>query len=191
LKASLRNINMNCPSKTDEDILLNPTWNQNPPRFAADLTTCQDLNGIANARELGDADQLCGGAKGLRRCEVDPNQFQEKEKQSTAALGKGVEGPQIGAVVPFFVMKTEVLTLVLGPYTRTITTSKDCNQAGASTADQTLPWTTLRSWACWILSVLCTSMAMSFLSGERTWSNAAAKVAVSSENPRLTNKYNT
>ena len=89
---------MNCPSKTDEDILLNPTWNQNPPRFAADLTTCQDLNGIANARELGHADQLSGGAKGLRRCEVDQNQFQEKEKQSTAALGKGVEGPQNGAV---------------------------------------------------------------------------------------------
>lgn len=180
---------MNCPSKTDEDILLNPTWNQNPPRFAADLTTCQDLNGIANSRELGDADQLCGGARGLRRCGVDQNQFQEKEKQSTAALGKGVEGPRNGAVVPFFVMKTEVLTLVLGPCTRTITTSRDCDQAGASTANQVRPWTTLRSWAGWVLSVLCTSMAMSYLSRERTWSNTAAKVAVGSKNLRLTNKY--
>jgi metal iron transporter len=41
---------MNCPSKTD-DTLPHPTWNQSPPRLAADLTTCQDLNGIANTRE--------------------------------------------------------------------------------------------------------------------------------------------
>lgn len=91
---------MNCPSRTDEEVLLNPTWNQNPPRFAADLTTCQDLNGIANARELGDADKLCSGARGLRRCDVDGNQFQEKEKQSVA-FGEGVKGPYYGAVVPF------------------------------------------------------------------------------------------
>lgn len=88
---------MNCPSRTDEDILENPTWNQNPPRFAADLTTCQDLNGIANARELGDADRLRSGAQGLRRCDVDEHHFQEKEKQ-TDALGEGVKGPQNGMV---------------------------------------------------------------------------------------------
>ena len=89
---------MNCPSRTDEDILENPTWNQNPPRFAADLTTCQDLIGIANARELGDTDRLRGGAQGRRRCDVDELQFNEKEKQS-AALGEGVKGPQDGTVV--------------------------------------------------------------------------------------------
>lgn len=102
---------MNCPSRTDEDVVLNPTWNQNPPRFAADLTTCQDLNGIANARELGDADQLHSSSKSLRRCEVDENQSQEKEKQSTA-LGKGVKGPQNGAVVPIYdATQTALLTL--------------------------------------------------------------------------------
>ncbi|KAH8723109.1 natural resistance-associated macrophage protein-domain-containing protein [Phaeosphaeriaceae sp. PMI808] len=41
---------MNCPSKTD-DTLPHPTWNQSPPQLAADLTTRQDLNGIANTRE--------------------------------------------------------------------------------------------------------------------------------------------
>lgn len=41
---------MNRPSRTDDD-LEHPTWNQNPPFLAADLTTRQDLNGIANARE--------------------------------------------------------------------------------------------------------------------------------------------
>lgn len=89
---------MNCPSRTDDDVLLNPTWNQNPPRFAADLTTCEDLNGIANARELGDADRLRSGARNLRRCVLDENQFQDKEKQRVA-LGEGVEGPSKGLVM--------------------------------------------------------------------------------------------
>jgi hypothetical protein len=41
---------MNRPSRTEDD-LEHPTWNQSPPFLAADLTTRQDLNGIANARE--------------------------------------------------------------------------------------------------------------------------------------------
>ncbi|KAI1922060.1 NRAMP-like transporter smf-3 [Ophidiomyces ophidiicola] len=41
---------MNCPSRTDNS-LDNPGWNQNPPLLTADLTTRQDLNGIANSRE--------------------------------------------------------------------------------------------------------------------------------------------
>lgn len=51
---------MNCPSRTDEPPLTDhPTWNQNPPFLSGDLTTCQDLNGIANAREHRDGS---GGA---------------------------------------------------------------------------------------------------------------------------------
>ncbi|KAK4668952.1 uncharacterized protein QC764_701230 [Podospora pseudoanserina] len=41
---------MNRPSRTDDDFE-HPDWNQNPPFLAPDLTTCEDLNGIANARE--------------------------------------------------------------------------------------------------------------------------------------------
>lgn len=41
---------MNCPSRT-ESPLDHPEWNQNPPLLNADLTTRQDLNGIANSRE--------------------------------------------------------------------------------------------------------------------------------------------
>jgi hypothetical protein len=41
---------MNRPSWTEDD-LEHPTWNQNPPFLAPDLTTRQDLNGIANTRE--------------------------------------------------------------------------------------------------------------------------------------------
>ncbi|KAI9884665.1 MAG: hypothetical protein M1823_003548 [Watsoniomyces obsoletus] len=40
---------MNCPSRVDET-LFHEGWNQNPQALAADLTTRQDLNGIANAR---------------------------------------------------------------------------------------------------------------------------------------------
>jgi metal iron transporter len=42
---------MNNPSRTD-DTLSHPGWNQNPPLLNADATTRQDLNGIANSREL-------------------------------------------------------------------------------------------------------------------------------------------
>lgn len=91
---------MNCPSRTDDDVLLNPTWNQNPPRFAADLTTCQDLNGIANARELGEADRLRSDAQSSRCCLINEHQFQEKEKQGVE-FGEGVKGSQKGTFVPF------------------------------------------------------------------------------------------
>ena len=46
---------MNCPSRTDDD-LDHPSWNQNPPSLAADLTTRQDLNGIVNSRTKLDTD---------------------------------------------------------------------------------------------------------------------------------------
>jgi zinc transporter 1/2/3 len=88
---------MNCPSKND-NVLLNPTWNESPPRFAADLTTCADLNGIANARELGDADRLSNDSGGFRSCESDGNRSLETEKQRSV-LGKGAEGPQKGNVI--------------------------------------------------------------------------------------------
>jgi len=43
-------IAMNRPSRNDDAELEHPLWNQSPPFLAADLTTRQDLNGIANAR---------------------------------------------------------------------------------------------------------------------------------------------
>jgi hypothetical protein len=42
---------MNYPSRNDDPSSKHPTWNQSPPLLAADLTTRQDLNGIANSRE--------------------------------------------------------------------------------------------------------------------------------------------
>ncbi|KAF3482511.1 uncharacterized protein GIQ15_05270 [Arthroderma uncinatum] len=41
---------MNCPSRTDED-LVHPDWNQNPPFLPPDLTKREDLNGRVNDRQ--------------------------------------------------------------------------------------------------------------------------------------------
>ncbi|KAK1773498.1 ZIP zinc transporter-domain-containing protein [Copromyces sp. CBS 386.78] len=41
---------MNRPSRNDDAELHHPFWNQQPHHLAADLTTRQDLNGIANSR---------------------------------------------------------------------------------------------------------------------------------------------
>ena len=51
---------MNCPSRTDDDSS-QPGWNQNPPAFAADLTTRQDFNGIVNSRTRIDAIHISQG----------------------------------------------------------------------------------------------------------------------------------
>ena len=48
---------MNRPSRTDEP-QKGDGYNQSPNAFSNDLTTNQDLNGIANARELGREEAL-------------------------------------------------------------------------------------------------------------------------------------
>jgi solute carrier family 39 (zinc transporter), member 1/2/3 len=55
---------MNRPSRTDDDSG-HPTWNQNPPFLAPDLTTREDLNGIANARVRRGHCSVTGGSFGL------------------------------------------------------------------------------------------------------------------------------
>lgn len=43
---------MNCPSRVDFDESGRQGWNQQPNHLSADATTCEDLNGIANSRQL-------------------------------------------------------------------------------------------------------------------------------------------
>lgn len=61
---------MNCPSRTDDSESKHPTWNQSPPILAADLTTCQDLGGIANLREHK-------GGTGEARCLLNSDYLQQ------------------------------------------------------------------------------------------------------------------
>ncbi|KAI8937987.1 hypothetical protein NX059_005665 [Plenodomus lindquistii] len=145
---------MNCPSRTDDDILFNPGWNQNPPRFAADLTTCQDLNGIANARELGEADRLSSAARTLQRCHVGNDDFQEKEKQPWGA-GEGVKGS------------------FPGPCTRTTT-----HRADAVTTPSVF------SWVKWFLSVLVTSYLFSHATERPPTVHISAVTSPSNRLPR-------
>jgi hypothetical protein len=44
---------MNCPSRVDE-VLDHNGWNQNPSSLSRDTTTRADLNGIVNARNRRD-----------------------------------------------------------------------------------------------------------------------------------------
>ena len=74
---------MNCPSRTDEPE--GTGYNQNPSPLAADLTTRQDLNGIANSRVLR---RIAIGDPG---CVVEPDPDDNGKKiENAAALANKV-----------------------------------------------------------------------------------------------------
>lgn len=77
---------MNCPSRTD-DTLKHKEWHQNPPRFAPDLTTRQDLIGISNAREdqseAKGPDILGGGSN----CPWQPSLGKNDDRDDPLLLG--------------------------------------------------------------------------------------------------------
>lgn len=79
---------MNCPSRTD-DTLLHDEWNQNPPLLAPDLTTRQDLNGIANARENKDDEHGPAGPQGCSNwSHISP--LEESDTENYLGAGRGV-----------------------------------------------------------------------------------------------------
>jgi hypothetical protein len=75
-------------------------------------------------------------------------------------------------------MKTEMLTLP-GPCTRTTVIVRNEHQAGISTVGDKMSKATFKSWGRWFLSVLCTSMFMSYMSIDQTSNLAAAKSTLS------------
>ncbi|KAK4198035.1 ZIP zinc transporter-domain-containing protein [Triangularia verruculosa] len=78
---------MNRPSRTDDD-LEHPEWNQNPPFLAPDLTTCEDLNGIANARELRDGGPGGGPASAFGVLNDEKNSFIDNCDKKTHNWGR-------------------------------------------------------------------------------------------------------
>lgn len=93
---------MNCPSRVDEDVLEHPDWNQSPPYLASDLTTCQDLNGIANIREMKTNTTIATGL-------LDPGEKLEvyalrppgnTDKVADTELSYGRDGVTHGLVLP-------------------------------------------------------------------------------------------
>ncbi|KAF2191684.1 Zip-domain-containing protein [Zopfia rhizophila CBS 207.26] len=142
---------MNCPSRTD-DILLHPGWNQNPPPFASDLTTCQDLNGIANARELGDADTIRFGCKDAQGIELE-ERIPQNSGMSCVNAGKGASCP------------------LRGPCTCPKTSTGVEYLAGLSGMNHQLPSSTFKNWAWWLLSVLCASTFISYITNSNLSNN--------------------
>jgi metal iron transporter len=89
---------MNCPSRTDEPE--GTGFNQNPSALAADLTTRQDLNGIANLRmlrrmqdaeienlELDDTDGSTSKGGTGKEMAVETMRDSHMESPATAVLG--------------------------------------------------------------------------------------------------------
>ncbi|KAF2797358.1 putative plasma membrane zinc ion transporter [Melanomma pulvis-pyrius CBS 109.77] len=136
---------MNCPSRTDDDGF-NPGWNQNPPLFASALTTCQDMNGIANSRELRNVYCTIDGKSCLGCDGAHGSSINTRPPECTPVRTK------MGARSPS-----------KGPCTRL----KESSNAGIT--DQICPLNTscrsstpdLISWILWLLSVLCTSILIS------------------------------
>jgi hypothetical protein len=81
---------MNRPSRTEDD-LEHPTWNQSPPFLAPDLTTRQDLNGIANAREQRGFCSATGFFVLDEKQRLEMNPFQNSEVK-----GRGRVPPAMG-----------------------------------------------------------------------------------------------
>src|SRR5579859_897290 len=84
---------MNCPSRTD-NTLTHDGWNQNPHALASDLTTRQDLNGIANSRTYRDHRASDGDIE----AEIRSHRVTEQTTENTNDVGvgeggEGVTGP--------------------------------------------------------------------------------------------------
>jgi zinc transporter 1/2/3 len=162
---------MNCPDRrNDDEEFDHPEWNQNPPRFAADLTTCEDMNGIANARELGDADRLCPGFRDLRHCELEDSGIKEIGKERLA-VGMGVKG------------SPGTLDVAHAGWHAILTCPGPCTQPIAHVSNEEGHRAGLKSWATWLLSVLVTSTLISLInrkmfSDQSTYSKSNSVITV-------------
>ncbi|KAF2013959.1 Zip-domain-containing protein [Aaosphaeria arxii CBS 175.79] len=139
---------MNCPSRTEDD-LFHPDWNQNPPRFAPDLTTCEDMGYIANARELGDAARLRAGYLDLDQSNLDASLAQLPDNSPPFASVGDKCPPQ-------------------GPCTHLATNAKYHEyQAGHQQLPPRTWLSTCKGWASWLLSVLFTSAVLTLINQYR------------------------
>ncbi|CAG7974362.1 unnamed protein product [Penicillium salamii] len=133
---------MNCPSRTD-DTMKHAGWNQNPRFFAPELTTRQDLNGIANAREIevdGNGTNALHGSSNW----IDSPPVEEKEVGNDLASGREASLTLSGRLASHNIKSGLV-------HTR------------PGSADDVLPsYQSIKDWALWLLSVLFVSALISF-----------------------------
>ncbi|CAG7926618.1 unnamed protein product [Penicillium olsonii] len=133
---------MNCPSRTD-DTLKHAGWNQNPRFFAPELTTRQDLNGIANAREIevdGNGPNLLHGSSNW----IETPSLEEKDTGNALASGREA-------------------SLTLSGRLASHNTKSSLAHTRLGSTDDVLPtYQSIKDWALWILSVLLVSSLISF-----------------------------
>ncbi|KAL8372477.1 hypothetical protein RB595_002010 [Gaeumannomyces hyphopodioides] len=136
---------MNCPSRTDEPLEEHPDWNQSPPFLSPDLTTCQDLNGIANARVHRKGSDGAGAGTGAGGGGLDQKGYFTLPplQPDRAACAWGWRS-------------------VFGPHPRERVTGGEGHSLSSTT---TVHASSPRDWLLWIASVLVCS---SLLSGLRT-----------------------
>ncbi|RDL39714.1 Transporter protein Smf2 [Venustampulla echinocandica] len=82
---------MNCPSRTDEPE--GTGFNQNPSSLSADLTTRQDLNGMANARVL----RRISSSEVRAMEDLEPDRELQEDTNKGHAVVKGVAAGKIQA----------------------------------------------------------------------------------------------
>lgn len=73
---------MNCPSRTDPDTLAHPGYNQNPPLLNADLTTRNDLNGVANSKVRRSHASGTAGVAGEDTLSVETRHHAQQEEKN-------------------------------------------------------------------------------------------------------------
>ncbi|KAK6500410.1 hypothetical protein TWF481_010754 [Arthrobotrys musiformis] len=148
---------MNCPAKNDDDDLKHPDWNQSPSYLAAELTTRQDLNGIANSRERKNnrCDNLWFGDGTAINDIVDAGL-----PPGTAPAEGGVEE------VPWPSSKTAVL---VGNYRRLVAGHSESPSLARRAWD----------WFVWLASVLlCSSLLSAFQNSRSVTPNINTKPLV-------------
>ena len=82
---------MNCPSRTDDDTLEHPSWNQSPNPLNADLTTRNDFNGMANSKVHRSHASGIGGAAGEGVLRIEPlhnSQGEERGAENEKKAGE-------------------------------------------------------------------------------------------------------
>ncbi|EGY22410.1 hypothetical protein VD0002_g3747 [Verticillium dahliae] len=146
---------MNCPSRNDGLTISHPNWNQSPPYLAADLTTCEDLNGKANARERRDDASGGGGGNGGPASELDAdNHFTHARCMPADQATAGPDarsGRCVGIVADHLRMKD-----VLGGEDQPRSHAVIHHQAASSARSA---W----GWITWTASVLACSLILSNL----------------------------
>ncbi|KAJ5354540.1 hypothetical protein N7541_005584 [Penicillium brevicompactum] len=147
---------MNCPSRTD-DTMKHAGWNQSPRFFPPELTTRQDLNGIANAREIevdGNGTSVLQGSSNW----MGTPPIEEKDAGDDLTLGREA-------------------SLTLSGRLASHNAKSGLVHARLGSTDDVLPsYQSVKDWALWLLSVLFVSGLISFNSLKERFASKEAVV---------------